>query len=115
MHARLQSADLPFFASSCVSSQPQAAPTVPSPTIYPAVPSPRVATRFGPLVDVRNRGVLKAPRRVFQTTNSPHCAVVRVWQGDCCREMTAAEARSFAGQLMAAASHAENQNGLYVP
>lgn len=115
MHARLQSADLPFSVSPYASSQPPAAPAVNSATVYPSVLPPRVATRFGPLVDVRNRGVLKAPRRVFQTINNPHCAVVRVWQGDCCREMTAAEARSLAAQLMAAANHAENQNMPLVP
>ncbi len=74
-----------------------------------ALPS-RIATRFGPSIDVRNRGVFKASPNAMQISAQQHFAVVRIWSGDCCREMSVNDARIFAEQLTAAASFAESQN-----
>lgn len=71
----------------------------------------RLITRFGELVDVRNRGAVRIGRFAGSRSaleNAP--AVVRVWHAESCREMSSHEARAFAGQLLAAAALAESQN-----
>jgi hypothetical protein len=71
----------------------------------------QLTTRFGDLVDVRNRGVLRLARLVgIQVPGKAAPAVVRLWSGDTCREMSAADARALAAQLLEAARHAELQN-----
>ncbi|MFC3111377.1 hypothetical protein ACFQAT_00090 [Undibacterium arcticum] len=72
-----------------------------------------VATRFGQTVDVRNRGSLRFVRLTdsqLPAIEAP--AVVRVWTGEQCRELSAHPARALAAQLLEAASHADLQNML---
>jgi hypothetical protein len=70
-----------------------------------------VSTRFGDTVDVRSRGALRVMRLVgIQTPSSDTPAVVRLWSGETCRELSTHEARALAAQLMDAAGHAELQN-----
>ncbi|MEC5216027.1 hypothetical protein RCH09_000964 [Actimicrobium sp. GrIS 1.19] len=71
-----------------------------------------VATRFGPMVDVRNRGALRPAIRATQRTTAPEDpAIVRIWNGEKCRELSILEARALAAQLIDAAAHAERENG----
>ncbi len=75
-------------------------------------PLARQITRFGDLVDVRNRGAVQIRRfagNQLQDQQAP--AVVRVWHAEQCRELSTNEARAFAAQLIAAAALAESQNG----
>ena len=73
----------------------------------------RVATRFGPSIDVRNRGALKVSARPgLQPNTNQQLAIVRIWNGDNCRELSVTDARAFASQLIAAAAYAEDQNSL---
>ena len=75
-------------------------------------PQNRIATRFGPSVDVRNRGALRSIACLgSQVELSAQLAVVRIWSGESCRELSAHEARALAAQLNEAAFHAETQNG----
>ena len=70
-----------------------------------------VSTRFGDMVDVRNRGTLRLARMVgIQIPGKEAPAVVRLWQGDRCRELSIGEARALAEQLLEAAVFAEQQN-----
>jgi hypothetical protein len=70
-----------------------------------------VSTRFGDMVDVRNRGALRLARLVgIQVPGKEAPAVVRLWNGDTCRELSIAEARTLAEQLLDAACFAEQQN-----
>lgn len=70
-----------------------------------------VRTRFGELVDVRNRGALRLARMVgIQIPGEDAPAVVRLWNGDSCRELSITEARALAEQLLGAANFAEFQN-----
>lgn len=72
----------------------------------------RLVTRFGDMVDVRNRGAVRINRfagSIAAQESAP--AVVRIWHAEQCREMTAHQARAFAAQLMEAAALAESQNG----
>lgn len=70
-----------------------------------------VRTRFGELVDVRNRGALRLARMVgIQIPGKEAPAVVRLWNGDNCRELSVADARALAEQLLDAARFAEQQN-----
>lgn len=70
-----------------------------------------VRTRFGEMVDVRNRGALRLARMVgIQIPGKEAPAVVRLWNGDNCRELSIDEARSLAEQLLDAARFAEQQN-----
>ena len=93
--------------------RPGAPQTASEPSAPTTIVSPRVARRFGPSVDVRNRGVLKAHARpILKANRNYQLAVVRIWQGDDCRELSVTEARAFAAQLIAAAAYAENQNAL---
>jgi|GEM_PF-6619579 len=70
-----------------------------------------VSTRFGDMVDVRNRGTLRLARMVgIQIPGKEAPAVVRLWQGDHCRELSIGEARALAEQLLEAARFAEQQN-----
>lgn len=70
-----------------------------------------VRTRFGEMVDVRNRGALRLARMVgIQIPGKEAPAVVRLWNGDNCRELSIEEARSLAEQLLDAARFAEQQN-----
>ena len=70
-----------------------------------------VTTRFGQTVDVRNRGSLRIVRLTGgQTPASEEPAVVRVWNGEQCRELSPHAARALAAQLLEAASHADQQN-----
>ena len=70
-----------------------------------------VRTRFGDMVDVRNRGALRLARMVgIQIPGKEAPAVVRLWSGDNCRELSIDEARSLAEQLLDAARFAEQQN-----
>ncbi len=67
--------------------------------------------RFGTQIDVRNRGALRlgpSMRSAASTREQP--AVVRMWHGEQCRELSAHEARALAAQLSAAALYAEQQN-----
>ncbi|TFV95217.1 hypothetical protein E4K72_18130 [Oxalobacteraceae bacterium OM1] len=76
-----------------------------------AEPRMPVTTRFGELVDVRNRGALRLARLVgIQVPGKEAPAVVRLWSGDTCRELSSGEARALAAQLLDAARHAEKQN-----
>jgi hypothetical protein len=71
-----------------------------------------ISTRFGNMVDVRSRGALRVMRLVgIQTPASDTPAVVRLWSGETCRELSVNEARALASQLTDAATHAELQNG----
>lgn len=70
-----------------------------------------VSTRFGDMVDVRNRGALRLARMVgIQIPGKEVPAVVRLWQGEHCRELSINEARALAEQLLNAACFAEQQN-----
>lgn len=70
-----------------------------------------VRTRFGDIVDVRNRGAFKPVRlSVSLAVEREAPAVVRIWNNDTCREMSINEARALAAQLLEAARHAELQN-----
>lgn len=72
---------------------------------------PRLITRFGDMVDVRNRGVVRIGRFAGTGASPQHApAVVRLWHAEHCKEMSAHEARAFAEQLMAAAALADSQN-----
>ena len=63
------------------------------------------------MVDVRNRGALRLARMVgIQIPGKEAPAVVRLWHGDSCRELSIAEARALAEQLLDAALFAEQQN-----
>lgn len=74
---------------------------------------PRLITRFGDMVDVRNRGTLRIGRFAGTAASLQHApAVVRLWHAEHCKEMSAHEAREFAGQLLAAAALADSQNNL---
>ena len=67
--------------------------------------------RFGDTVDVRNRGALRVMRLVgIQAPGRDTPAVVRLWHGDNCRELSVHDARSLAAQLLEAAACAEQQN-----
>ena len=71
----------------------------------------RLITRFGEMVDVRNRGGVRIGRFAGTAVSPQHApAVVRLWHAEQCKEMTAHEARAFAGQLLAAAALADSQN-----
>lgn len=74
----------------------------------------RPITRFGEMVDVRNRGALRSGRfnGTGATSQTPQHspAVVRLWHAEHCKEMSAHEARAFAAQLLAAAALADSQN-----
>lgn len=73
--------------------------------------SSAVSTRFGESVDVRNRGALRLARQAgIQAPGKEAPAVVRLWSGDSCRELSINEARALAAQLLEAASYAESQN-----
>lgn len=73
---------------------------------------PRLITRFGEMVDVRNRGSVRIGRFAGSTAAPQHApAVVRLWHAEQCKEMSAHEARAFAAQLLAAAALADSQNG----
>lgn len=77
----------------------------------PDRPRSALVRRFGHTVDVRNRGALRMLRLAggqAPAANAP--AVVRVWHGDACRELSVHDARALAAQLMEAASYAEQQN-----
>jgi hypothetical protein len=79
-----------------------------------------VSTRFGDFVDVRKRGALRSVRIAsavsvgsaqfssVQEREAP--AVVRLWSGENCRELSINEARALAAQLIDAADYAESQN-----
>lgn len=70
-----------------------------------------VRTRFGDHVDVRHRGALRLARLVgIQPPYADAPAVVRLWSGDTCKELSIAEARALAAQLIDAAAYAEAQN-----
>lgn len=72
---------------------------------------PRLITRFGEMVDVRNRGAVRINRFAGSTTASHEApAIVRLWHAEQCKEMSAHEARAFAAQLLAAAALADSQN-----
>lgn len=72
-----------------------------------------VSTRFGDMVDVRNRGALRLAKMVgIQIPDKEAPAVVRLWQGDHCRELSINEARALAEQLLDAACFAEQQNAV---
>lgn len=88
-----------------------AAPNVPYGQTGAQRGRPSVATRFGQTVDVRNRGSLRIVRLTgnqLPAIEAP--AVVRVWTGEQCRELSAHAARALAAQLLEAASHADLQN-----
>jgi len=71
-----------------------------------------LVTRFGDVVDVRNRGTLRVGRHAgdhVETQDAP--AVVRMWTDDQCRELNSHQARAMAAQLLAAADLADSQNG----
>ncbi len=76
-----------------------------------AIAPPRLITRFGEMVDVRNRGMVRIGRFAGTTVSPQHApAVVRLWYAEQCKEMSAHEARAFAAQLLAAAALADSQN-----
>lgn len=72
--------------------------------------SHRIATRFGPSVDVRHKGAFKTSTSSARLPGNRHQAVVRLWTGNDCRELSVSEARAFAAELIAAAAFAESQN-----
>ena len=77
----------------------------------PAAPA-RLITRFGEMVDVRNRGAVRINRFAGSAVLPQHApAVVRLWHAEQCKEITAHEARAFAAQLLAAAALVDSQNG----
>jgi hypothetical protein len=68
-------------------------------------------TRFGDVVDVRNRGTLRVARYAgdhMETRNAP--AVVRIWTDEQCRELNSHQARVLAAQLLEAANLVDTQN-----
>lgn len=68
-------------------------------------------TRFGDVVDVRNRGTLRVGRFAgdhVETRDAP--AVVRMWTDEQCRELSSHQARALAAQLLEAANLADLQN-----
>lgn len=68
-------------------------------------------TRFGDVIDVRNRGTLKVMRITgSQAVTQDAPAVVRLWTNQQFRELTAHQARALAAQLLEAASFTELQN-----
>ncbi len=70
-----------------------------------------VVQRFGTQIDVRNRGALRlGPSMRSVVCKSEQPAVVRIWYGEQCRELSAHEARALAAQLTAAAAYADQQN-----
>jgi hypothetical protein len=70
-----------------------------------------ISTPFGATIDVRNRGALRVSRLVgLQAPGADAPAVVRIWNDDKCRELSAAEARALAGELLEAAQCADMQN-----
>jgi hypothetical protein len=70
-----------------------------------------ILTRFGDTVDVRRRGALRLSRFAgTQPRTSDIPAVVRIWIGDQCKELTSNQARALAEQLLAGASLADSQN-----
>ena len=78
------------------------------PRISPGV---QVARRFGAQIDVRNRGALRlSPRSDRPSERQEQPAVVRIWHGEACRELSIADARALAAQLNEAAAYAEQQN-----
>ena len=67
--------------------------------------------RFGAQIDVRKRGALRlGPSARGESAKREQPAVVRIWNGEDCRELTAHEARALAAQLAAAAQFADEQN-----
>ena len=73
--------------------------------------SSQLARRFGPVIDVRNRGALRfSPRSDRQGPSQDQPAVVRMWYGEQCRELSSHDARAMAAQLNEAAEYAERQN-----
>ncbi len=73
---------------------------------------PPILTRFGDIVDVRRRGALRMGRFAgTQTRTQTAPAVVRLWNEDRCRELSAHQARSLAAQLLEAATMVDAQNG----
>ncbi len=90
----------------------QAIPETCSPSFSHTVDGRKpLSTRFGDIVDVRNRGALRLARLVgIQVPVQEAPAVVRMWTGDRCRELSAQQARVLAAQLLEAASCAERQN-----
>lgn len=71
----------------------------------------QVAQRFGPAIDVRNRGALRLNVRTDRPVPAQEQpAVVRIWTGEQCRELSAHDARALAAQLNEAAAYAEQQN-----
>jgi hypothetical protein len=82
-----------------------------APLSSPAIRRVPISTQFGNIVDVRNRGALRVSR--FAGNRAAHeyaPAVVRMWSGDTCRELTIDQARALAAQLLEAARYAELQN-----
>jgi len=70
-----------------------------------------ISTQFGEIVDVRNRGALRLSRGAGSRASSGDApAVVRIWNGDKCRELSINEARALAAQLVQAARFVEIQN-----
>lgn len=73
--------------------------------------APTVATRFGEDIDVRNRGALRLGRFAgSQIAAQDAPAVVRLWSGECFRELSTHQARALAARLLEAAALAERQN-----
>jgi hypothetical protein len=69
-------------------------------------------TRFGDVVDVRNRGALRMSRLAGSQSHAQDTpAVVRLWTDQQCHELSAHKARALAAQLLAAATLADKQNG----
>ena len=67
--------------------------------------------RFGAQIDVRKRGALRLNASARSATaQQEQPAVVRMWNGENCRELTAHQARALAAQLAAAALYADEQN-----
>ena len=67
--------------------------------------------RFGAQIDVRKRGALRLGQSArSESARREQPAVVRIWNGEHCRELTAHEARALAAQLAAAAHYADEQN-----
>lgn len=88
----------------------QVASALESPERASAAPA-RLITRFGEMVDVRNRGAVRIGRFAGSAVSPQHApAVVRLWHAEQCKEITAHEARAFAAQLLAAAALADSQN-----
>lgn len=73
---------------------------------------PAVIRRFGDMVDVRNRGAFKIVNLVGAQRLGHTPAVVRIWNGEDCRELSVHDARCLAAQLLEAAAYAEEQNGM---